>query len=104
MAARYLGMALHELCTNATKHGALSVDDGYVDLTWSLDEPGFNIKWVERGGPAVVPTESSGFGRKVLTELVPAALHGSAHLNYAPGGVEWTLTSPPISIDAPKST
>lgn len=104
MAVRYLGMALHELCTNATKHGALSVDDGYVDLTWSLDEPGFNIKWVESGGPPVVPTESSGFGRKVLTELVPAALQGSAHLNYAPGGIEWTLTSPPIAIDAPKST
>ncbi len=104
MAVRYLGMALHELCTNATKHGALSVDDGYVDLTWSLEEPGFNIKWVETGGPPLVPTESSGFGRKVLTELVPAALQGSAHLHYAPGGIEWALVSPPVTIDAPTSS
>lgn len=104
MAVRYLGMALHELCTNATKHGALSVDDGYVDLIWSLDEPGFTIRWAESGGPAVVPTGSSGFGSKVLTELVPAALQGSAHFEYAPGGIQWTLTSPPVAIDAPKST
>ncbi|MEN3974679.1 HWE histidine kinase domain-containing protein [Emcibacter sp. SYSU 3D8] len=104
MAVRYLGMALHELCTNATKHGALSVDEGLVDLTWSLDEPGFNIKWTESGGPPVVPTESSGFGRKVLTELVPAALEGSAQMNYAPGGVEWTLASPPVTIEAPQSS
>jgi two-component sensor histidine kinase len=102
MAVRYLGMALHELCTNATKHGALSVDEGYVDLTWSLDEPGFNIKWAETGGPAVMETESSGFGRKVLTELVPAALQGSARLTFAPGGIEWELASPPVAIDAPK--
>ncbi len=104
LAVRYLGMALHELCTNATKHGALSVDEGRVDLAWSLDEPGFNIRWAESGGPPVVPTESSGFGRKVLTELVPSALQGSARLDYAPGGIEWTLASQPVTIDAPASS
>ena len=75
-----------------------------MDLVWSLDEPGFNIRWVESGGPPVVPTESSGFGRKVLTELVPSALQGSARLDYAPGGIEWTLASQPVTIDAPASS
>ncbi|MGE0668766.1 MAG: sensor histidine kinase [Sphingomonadales bacterium] len=99
MATRYVGMALHELCTNATKHGALSVEDGHVELTWSTDEPGFNIRWKEVGGPAVADTESSGFGRKVLTELVPAALQGTAHLTFAPDGIEWRLSSPPVTIE-----
>lgn len=99
MATRYVGMALHELCTNATKHGALSSDNGHVELTWSLDEPGFNIRWKEVGGPPVVETESSGFGRKVLTELVPAALQGTAHLGFQSDGIEWRLSSPPAGID-----
>ncbi len=97
LSTRYVGMALHELCTNATKHGALSADDGHVELTWSLDEPGFNIVWKEIGGPPVIETESSGFGRKVLTELVPAALEGDAVLRFAPDGVEWRLSSPPVA-------
>lgn len=97
LATRYVGMALHELCTNATKHGALSTDDGHVELTWSLDEPGFNIRWKEVGGPPVAETESSGFGRTVLTELVPAALEGNAVLRFAPDGVEWRLSSPPVT-------
>ena len=97
-ATRYIGMALHELCTNATKHGALSIDNGYVDLTWSLDESEFNISWKEVGGPPVVETESSGFGRKVLTQLVPTALQGAAQLSFHPDGIEWRLSSPPVGI------
>ena len=99
MAVRYLGMALHELCTNATKHGALSVDEGYVELSWAEDARGFSFKWTEHDGPPVTATESSGFGRKVLTELVPAALDGSAALNFAPGGLQWTLASASVSVE-----
>ena len=104
MAVRYLGMALHELCTNATKHGALSVDEGYVELTWAEDAGGFSFKWTEHDGPPVTATESSGFGRKVLTELVPAALDGTAALKFAPGGLEWTLTSAAVSVDPAMNT
>jgi two-component sensor histidine kinase len=103
MATRYIGMALHELCTNATKHGALSVEDGHVELAWSLDEPGFNITWTEIGGPPVAESGTSGFGSKVLTELVPAALQGTARLDFRPDGIEWRLSAPPADIEQSKS-
>lgn len=103
MAVRYLGMALHELCTNATKHGALSHDGGYVELSWRTGAPGFRMCWKECGGPPVAATDSSGFGRKVLTELVPSALQGHATLDFAPGGIEWTLDALSVTAGQPQA-
>jgi two-component sensor histidine kinase len=98
MAVRYLGMALHELCTNATKHGALSVDDGVVDISWSVEPSGFTLRWSELEGPPVRHSESSGFGSKVLTQLVPAALDGTANITFAPHGIRWVLTAPAKAV------
>ena len=56
-ATQTLGLALHELCDNALKHGALSNDEGHVSLVWRIDEsgaePNFEMTWRERGGPPV---------------------------------------------------
>lgn len=100
MAVRYLGMALHELCTNATKHGALSRDQGTVDLAWRLEGGEFRIVWTESGGPPVAATDSSGFGRKVLTELVPSALDGNASLAFEVTGLVWTMSAPANGVEA----
>lgn len=75
-AATPLMMALHELCTNATKYGALSADEGTVAVRWQVPAEGLpqgvgaqrvGIVWEERGGPAVVPPTHRGLGSRLLT-------------------------------------
>lgn len=62
-----LGMALHELGTNAVKYGALSNDVGTVTIEWSSTSEGMRLEWTESGGPSVVAPARSGFGTKLLT-------------------------------------
>ncbi|WP_293863577.1 PAS domain-containing protein [uncultured Alsobacter sp.] len=97
-AAQNLGLALHELCTNAAKFGALSGDEGTVDVRWGLtesdDDPKFRITWTEQGGPAVQPAARKGFGHAVLERLVPRAVSGRGVLNMRPDGIEWVLEMP----------
>lgn len=79
-------MAIHELCTNAGKHGALSVESGHVELRWFLAADGTTlyILWKERGGPRVEPPDDEGFGTRLL-----AAQPGinAAELGFDPGGL-----------------
>ena len=67
-ATQTLGLALHELCSNALKHGALSNDRGTVSLVWRIDEsgaePNFEITWRERGGPQVSAEAGVGIRRR----------------------------------------
>jgi PAS domain S-box-containing protein len=97
-ATQTLGLALHELCDNALKHGALSNDDGIVSLGWRIDEsgaePSFEMTWRERGGPAVNETRIAGFGAVVLERLTAAGLDGSSTLSFEVGGVVWRLITP----------
>src|SRR5262249_20188847 len=65
-AAQAIGLALHELSTNAGKYGALSVDAGRVDVSWRLDDDIFTINWTECDGPPVSRPERSGFGTTVV--------------------------------------
>ena len=102
-AVEHLGLALHELATNATKHGALSLPAGSVDLRWTVEtgggpSPQLRIVWQERGGPAVTAPEHQGFGHMVITHLVPKALDGEAQLDYAAAGLRWTLLAPAAGI------
>ncbi len=94
--AEYLGLAIHELATNAVKHGALSVPSGAVDIRWSVDEmeKGFQFHWTERNGPPITPSERRGFGSVLLTSIVPAACGGTADLAITPIGMSWNLNAP----------
>jgi two-component sensor histidine kinase len=92
---QYLGMALHELATNAIKHGALSHEDGRIDIAWKENGEGFSLIWREYSGRHTTQGPvGEGFGYKVLTLLVPAALDGTAKLETLPDGLRWTINLP----------
>jgi two-component sensor histidine kinase len=88
-----LVLALHELATNAVKHGALSASGGEVSLTWSLRpadqaKSDMILQWVERGGPPVAPPSRQGLGSRLLVEQ-PGL--DKVQVDYAPEGVRCTL-------------
>jgi PAS domain S-box-containing protein len=94
-AAQGLGMAIHELATNAAKYGALSGDAGRVEVIWqhrAASDGGFEIRWCEGGGPPVVAPASKGFGSTVLGPMAEKALQGEVTLAYNPGGLMWMAT------------
>ncbi|KAB2920096.1 MAG: PAS domain S-box protein [Hyphomicrobiaceae bacterium] len=95
LAAQYLGMALHELSTNAAKYGALSGAAGSVNISWSLEGPRnarrFHMSWIESGGPPVVSPRERGFGNLVIERIVAEALHGEVKLEFPPQGLRWFL-------------
>lgn len=92
--AQAIGLALHELATNAGKYGALSTDAGRVDVGWRLDGDSFTMSWKERDGPAVRPPGRRGFGSTVIDAMVRRTVDGEVQLGYAPSGLEWRLTCP----------
>ena len=97
-AAQTLGMALHELATNAGKYGALSGDAGRVEITWGVEHEGpgdtFLMSWRERGGPIVKAPAQNGFGSTVIGQMVEMSLNGVVNLDYEPSGLAWRLQSP----------
>jgi two-component sensor histidine kinase len=93
-AAQAIGLAMHELATNAGKHGALSMDKGHVNVYWETDGDTLTMSWTERGGPPVSPPGRRGFGSVVMQEMVEHSVDGSVVLDYAPSGLTWRLTCP----------
>jgi PAS domain S-box-containing protein len=97
-ATQAVGMALHELLTNAIKHGALSVARGTITLEWSITGDGdkrmFHMIWRERDGPVVSDPHRTGFGRTVIEGMVREALQGDAVLRFEREGVVWRLDCP----------
>lgn len=104
-AAQMLGLALHELGTNAAKHGALSVPDGRVEIGWETvdgeDGPTFRLVWRETGGPRVLPPVHNGFGRLLLERAVPYDVKGRGRLDYGAGGLCYTLETALDQLLAP---
>jgi PAS domain S-box-containing protein len=99
VAAQAIGMALHELTTNAAKYGALSTDTGHVDIAWLLERTSagdhrFTMEWSENGGPTVVSPTRRGFGWSVLCQLTKMSLEADVTLEYAPTGLVWRLGCP----------
>ncbi len=100
--AEALGLALHELATNAVKYGAWSTTSGKVAIAWSLDAADadaehrrrLRIAWTETGGPAVSPPQRKGFGSTIVERMVARSVHGTATMDYATEGVRWTLVCP----------
>jgi PAS domain S-box-containing protein len=95
-AVQNLGLAFHELATNAMKHGALSGPRGEVSIRWLIDDAAETIRvhWQESGGPPVVPPRRRGFGDVVINQIVPGALKGRGAITFAPDGVQWTFAFP----------
>jgi two-component sensor histidine kinase len=93
-AAQAIGLALHELATNAGKHGALSANTGRVDIGWGTKGDTFTISWMEREGPPASPPQRRGFGTVVMKAMAERSVDGSVELDYAPSGVTWRLTCP----------
>jgi PAS domain S-box-containing protein len=91
-----LSMAFHELATNATKYGALSVPAGRVVLCWSLrpDGEAVEILWRETGGPPVTSPATKGFGSRLLGQGLAAELGRPAAVTYRPDGLTCTLVAP----------
>jgi PAS domain S-box-containing protein len=97
-ATQNIGMALHELATNAVKHGALSREGGGVRVTWAVSgnkaESRLTLRWQEFGVPGVQPGGSKGFGSTVLESIVPQSLDGGARFDIGPDGINWVLWAP----------
>jgi two-component sensor histidine kinase len=102
-ATQGFALVIHELATNAAKHGALSTPAGTVAIHWSVNErsnaPQFSFSWQESGGPPVVPPERKGFGTTLLKSAIGGA-EAAPNIEYAPKGVHYTLEAPLSAIAA----
>ncbi|WP_404480345.1 CHASE domain-containing protein [Novosphingobium sp. BL-52-GroH] len=93
--AMSLGLAIHELATNAAKYGALSTIEGRVHVDWDLLSPDLaEIHWREEGGPPVGEPRKRGFGRDLIEKIVAHELKSEVDLRFSPGGVECRLKVP----------
>jgi PAS domain S-box-containing protein len=91
-----LGMAIHELATNAAKHGALSTKVGSLEITWQFaaSENEVQISWIESGGPSVSEPQHSGFGRMLLERALASDLNGKVKLDFAKEGLNCLIAFP----------
>lgn len=88
-----MGMVIHELATNAAKHGALSKPEGCVTAAWSEpDGDGrITLDWAETGGPAASPPSRTGFGSRLIATSLKGDLNGSADMDYSDAGLRARL-------------
>jgi two-component sensor histidine kinase len=98
-ASQHIGLAIHELATNATKYGALSGRDGRVSISWNENRdcdgrPIFRLIWAESGGPPVSAASKKGFGRFVIETAVARGVLGKSNIDWQPTGLVWTLEAP----------
>ena len=98
-AVQNLGLALHELATNAQKYGALSSGRGSVRVHWQFCESDqLKLTWEERGGPPVSTPERSGFGRAMIESVVGKALEGEVKLSFPAKGVRCVIMIPETQV------
>ncbi|MDG4874118.1 HWE histidine kinase domain-containing protein [Mesorhizobium sp. WSM4935] len=90
-----LGLALHELATNALKYGALSTAGGQVQLRWTVEDKNLlRLNWTERGGPKVTPPSSTGYGTQLLQFALAYDLGGQVEQSYRASGLEVEMAIP----------
>ncbi len=107
-AAQTFALLFYELATNAAKHGALSVPEGKVDLSWRIDnlggDPIFHLYWKESGGPPVDTPSRRGFGELLVRRIAPRDVAGKSQVRYEASGFEYELEAPLRElIDTPDS-
>jgi two-component sensor histidine kinase len=97
-AAQSIGMVVHELSTNTVKYGALSIEEGWINIAWEIDsdsaEPVFSIRWAECDGPPIFVPTHRGFGTTVVTKMVEMSLDGESALDYSSTGLIWRFSCP----------
>ena len=98
-AAQAIGLALHELATNAVKYGAWSGTAGSVTISWAFEtnadqEIQMSLIWQEQDGPRVEQPTRKGFGNAIISKIAPQSISGTAVLEFEPSGLHWTLTLP----------
>jgi len=93
-AAVTLNMALHELATNAAKFGALSNEEGRVNVSWTVKQSAIDLVWHESDGPLVAPPQRRGFGRRLIERGATQELGGAVTLSFAPSGVTCAFRIP----------
>jgi PAS domain S-box-containing protein len=96
-AAVMIGMAIHELATNAAKYGGLSTKEGCVEAIWRIVDgpsPRLELSWTERNGPPVKEPEHNGFGRLMLERALAADLRGEVRLDFDPKGLRCVMVLP----------
>ncbi len=89
-----LSMVIHELCTNAVKHGALSMPNGRVSISWTTADERFKLHWKEIGGPRVQEPSRKSFGSRLIEQALPGQLHGEARLKFEPDGLSCEVNIP----------
>jgi PAS domain S-box-containing protein len=90
--AQAVAVTLHELATNAVKYGALSTTNGHIDLKWSQEANGrLNLRWIETGGPTVLPPTRRGFGGRIIEQMI-AQLKGDTRFDWRAEGLVCEIT------------
>jgi PAS domain S-box-containing protein len=97
--AQTIAVTLHELATNAAKHGALSIPDGRIRVAWSAAENGWLIlKWTETGAPPLTAPTHKGFGTHVVERMIRDQLKGTLQFDWHPDGLCCEITVPTSMI------
>jgi two-component sensor histidine kinase len=95
-----VGMALHELTTNAIRYGALSVAGGYVEVRWNLSKiegvRKLTLEWKECGGPPVTEPQHRGFGSTLLQRVLPVQCNAEVKVSYDKAGLRFRMDAPLI--------
>lgn len=95
-----VALAMHELATNSAKYGALSTDDGHLDVSWRVtgasDNPELEIVWLETGGPPVTPPVRRGFGTKLIERSLASGLKAKVNREFLEAGVRCQISLPLI--------
>jgi PAS domain S-box-containing protein len=100
-----LGMAIHELTTNAARYGALSIYGGKLDVRWTVvieaSRRMLKFVWTERGGPLVTPPKRQGFGTRLLDFVLPGQIQAHSRIEFQPEGVQVRCALPLPAEPAP---
>lgn len=97
--AHALTLALHELGTNASKYGALSVEGGWIEIVWTNADGQFDFLWREHGGPLVSAPTRRGFGTRLVSRNLGIAFAGKVDLDFDATGVTCRLRAASVNAD-----
>jgi two-component sensor histidine kinase len=100
--AQTIAISLHELATNAAKYGSLSAADGRVEIIWSRATDGrLGLRWIESGGPPVLPPTHRGFGRSIMEIIISGQLRGEVRFDWREQGLACEIALPLAEIVPP---